>query len=155
MIGRKNHSRDGRRVILFVCGHNAGRSQMAQAFFNTLKRDYPHVDAAYEAVSVGTRPGLELNSAVVKAMQEIGIDMHSISYFPKALSHELITSHAKRIVRAIVACDDTCVLPEGIDATIEHWNLPDPARQPLETIRSIREEVRQKVTTLLEELAAS
>ena len=99
--------------VLFVCGHNAGRSQMAQAFFNHLKRKYPLVDKSYGAISAGTRHGGNINPLVVQVMGEIGIDMdNSEVYFPKGLNEEFVASRGKNVKRVIVACDDQCELPK-------------------------------------------
>lgn len=141
------------KYILFVCGHNAGRSQMSQAFFNAEKANFPLVAASYEAISVGTRPGTGINPAVVAAMGEVGIDMSDTGvYFPKGMDSEHITARASNIGRVIVACDDTCMLPPQVQAIPKHWNLPDPHGQPLERVREIRELTREKVLSLLQEL---
>ena len=141
------------KYVLFVCGHNAGRSQMSQAFFNAEKGNFPSVAASYEAISVGTRPGTGINPAVAAAMGEVGIDMSDTSvYFPKGMDSEHITTRVNNIGRVIVACDDTCMLPPRVQAIPEHWNLPDPHRQPIERVREIRELTREKVLGLLQEV---
>lgn len=139
--------------ILFICGHNAGRSQMAQAFFNFEKRNFPNVDANYEAMSAGTRPGDEINPAVVEVMKEIGIVMDDTSYFPKPLTSDSIVSKGSAIKKAIIACDDSCELPVGIPRLpLERWNLPDPNKQPIEKVRALRTLVKGRILDLLNEL---
>ncbi|MBI4066882.1 arsenate reductase ArsC [Candidatus Gottesmanbacteria bacterium] len=140
--------------ILFICGHNAGRSQMAQAFFNVEKKKFPYVDKNYEAVSAGTRPGTSINPTVIEAMKEINIDMNDASiYHPKPLTDGFIISKGKNLKRAIIACDDSCVLPKGLpQITLERWNLPDPHNQPLEIVRKVRNAVKTNIIKLIKEL---
>ena len=141
--------------VLFVCGHNAGRSQMAQAFFNNGKRRYARVDGAFEAISAGTRHGSSINPLVVATMQEAGIDMRDATrYFPKGMDDPLVLSRARGIRRVIVACDDTFILPSAVPADVapEYWRLSDPHGQPIEVIREVRDATRAKVYELLEEL---
>lgn len=140
--------------VLFICGHNAGRSQMSQAFFNLEKKNYPKIDKAYQAISAGTRPGDEINPTVIQAMQEVGIDMFDTNvYFPKPLNDFSVVSVGNNLKRAIIACDDSCILPSGLpQIPLEKWNLPDPNKQPIENVRKVREAVKTKVVGLLEEL---
>ena len=140
--------------ILFICGHNAGRSQISQALFNTEKKNFPYVDQNYEAISAGTRPGDQLNPTVVEAMKEINIDISDASIFhPKALNDPSILAAGKNLQRAIIACDDSCVLPTGLPKlTLEKLNLPDPHHQPIETVREIRNLVKTKILSLIQEL---
>lgn len=140
--------------VLFICGHNAGRSQMAQAFFNSEKKNFPKLDKQYKAISAGTRPGDNVNPAVLTVMKEVGIDMNDNSiYYPKALSDSSVISVGENLKRAIIACDDSCILPVGLPKIpLEKWNLPDPNEQPVEKVREVREAVREKVIELLREL---
>ena len=141
------------QYILFVCGHNAGRSQMGQAFFNHDKANFPEVNSWYEAISVGTRPGESVNPQVISVMEEIGIRMDDPkTYFPKGMDSKYIQDKAAGISRVIVACDDTCLLPPQVKAVPGRWNLPDPHGQPADTVRQVRELTRQKVQDLLREL---
>lgn len=149
----ENIGRAPKMKVMFICGHNAGRSQMGQAFFNELKPQFPAVDAIYEAISVGTRPGTEINPMVMQAMEEIGIDLSDASeFYPKGMASDLITTEALNIKRAIIACDDTCELPPEIDAKMEKWNLPDPHGKSIETVREVRDLTKEKVLALLQEL---
>lgn len=142
------------QYVLFVCGHNAGRSQMAQALFNYLKTGFPRVDAAYQAISAGTRPGERLNPAVAESMATIGIPLDDRAvYFPKGLDE--VRSKGKDVRRIIVACDDTCTLPPEIDRHLqpEYWSLPDPHGRPVAEVYRIRDMTQRKVGTLLRELS--
>lgn len=143
--------------ILFICGHNAGRSQMAQAFFNIEKKNFPDVDKNYEALSAGTQPGTKINPTVIESLKEVNIDMNDTSiYYPKPLTDDSILSIGKNLKRAIIFCNDSCVLPKGLpQITLEKWNLPDPHHQPLEVVRKVRDAVRKKVITLIKELNTS
>ena len=109
---------------------------MAQAFFNTEKKKFPEVNENYEAMSAGTRPGIEINPTVMEAMNEIGINMHDTSiFFPKPLSSDFVVTRGKTLKRAIIACDDSCVLPTGLPhIPLEKWNIPDPHHQPIEKV---------------------
>lgn len=140
--------------VLFICGHNAGRSQMSQAFFNVEKKKFLNVDKEYQAISAGTRPGDEVNPTVVKAMSEVGIDLtDKCIYFTKPLTDFSVVSIGNNLKRAIIACDDSCVLPTGLPQIhLEKWNLPDPNQQPLGKVREVREAVKAKVIELLQEL---
>ncbi len=142
--------------VLFVCGHNAGRSQMGQAFFNELKVNFPKVAENYLAISVGTRPGSVINPLVVEAMGNAGIDMKDTEiYYPKWMDDLLIRSNLDRIKRIIIACDDTCEFPPEVNAPVERWKLPDPHGQPLEEVEVVRDLTKEKVLALLTELNKS
>ena len=128
-------------AVLFLCTHNAGRSQMAAALLD-------HQAAGRVRVpSAGTQPAAELNPAVVQAMAEIGIDISR--EFPKPLT----TSKVKAADIVItMGCGDTCPVFPGKQYL--DWNLPDPAGLDITAVRPIRDEISQRVTTLLEELGA-
>jgi len=128
--------------VLFVCVHNAGRSQMAAGLLNQRAEGKVHVRSA------GSTPANELNPGVVEAMREIGID---ISHeFPKPLGDELVRAADVVIT---MGCGDACPIYPG--KRYEDWELDDPAGQDLETIRRIRDEIDSKVVALLDQLAAS
>lgn len=130
--------------VLFVCVHNAGRSQMAEAFFNHLARERG-VDAVAE--SAGTLGGGTLNAKAVQAMEEIGISM--AGQVPKALSQEMANS-ADRIISMGCGVDaEAC--PAKFLVT-EDWGLDDPAGQPIETVRHIRDQIAVRVGQLLDSL---
>ena len=131
--------------VLFVCVHNAGRSQMAEAFFNQLARQRG-VDAVAE--SAGTAPGERVNPAAAQAMAEVGVSLEG--HRPRQLTREMVTSADRTITMGCGVAAETC--PAGTYIT-EDWQLPDPHGQPLEVVRQIRDAVRQRVEALLDEIA--
>jgi protein-tyrosine-phosphatase len=134
------HEGDGMKKIVFACVHNAGRSQMAAAFFNQL------VDAtSARAVSAGTHPGDRVHPEVVAAMREVGVDLSSA--VPQTLTTELVTS-ADMLVT--MGCGDEC--PFVPDVRRDDWPLDDPKGRRLDDVRRIRDEIRRRVTALLQNL---
>ena len=126
--------------VLFVCVHNAGRSQMAAGLLNKRGGGRIHVRSA------GSTPADELNPRVVEAMQEIGIDISE--EFPKPLTDEFVKAADVVIT---MGCGDACPIYPG--KRYEDWELVDPAGQDLETVRQIRDEIDARVQALLNELA--
>ena len=128
--------------VLFVCVHNAGRSQMAAGLLDKRAEGRVHVRSA------GSTPADELNPVVVEAMREIGIDIsHEL---PKPLSDEFVRAADVVIT---MGCGDACPIYPG--KRYEDWELDDPAGQDLETVRRIRDEIESRVATLLDQLAAT
>ncbi|HEV8210182.1 MAG TPA: arsenate reductase ArsC [Vicinamibacterales bacterium] len=127
-------------TVLFACVHNAGRSQMAAGFFNALADP-----AKARAISAGTRPADRVNPVVVEAMRDAGIDVSAER--PKLLTPEL-AREAQWLIT--MGCGDECPLIPGV--TRDDWPLDDPAGQPLERVRAIRDEIRSRVEELLETL---
>ena len=125
------------KSYLFACTHNAGRSQMAAAFFN-LYAD----PSGCHAVSAGTQPADRIHPEVAEAMREIGIDIGSAA--PQKLTDELARGAS---VLVAMGCGETCPYVPGVK-TID-WPLPDPKGQSLETVRAIRDEIQDKVKALL------
>lgn len=125
--------------VLFVCVHNAGRSQMAAGLVKLRSHGRIHVRSA------GSAPGEEINPAVVEAMSEIGIDMSE--EFPKPLTDEVVRAADVVIT---MGCGDACPIYPG--KRYEDWQLDDPAGQDLETVRRIRHEIDQRVQRLVDEL---
>jgi arsenate reductase len=124
--------------VIFACVHNAGRSQMAAAFFNHL------VDPSKsEAISAGTEPGLRVHPEVIVMMQEIGIDLSDAK--PQKLTEELA-----RDVQLLITmgCGDKCPYVPGLRR--DDWPLRDPKGLPVEEVRAIRDEVKQRVQSLIE-----
>jgi len=143
--------------VLFVCGHNAGRSQMAQSFFNYGIKEFSSIDEKYEAISAGTRHGDAVNPLIVQAMEEIGIDINDTTiYFPKGLDDNYIKSRGSNVERVIVACNDKCELPPEMraDLTPEYWNIPDTHGKLLDEVRRVRDLIKDRVSSLLKELVA-
>jgi protein-tyrosine-phosphatase len=123
------------RYLLFVCNHNAGRSQMAQAFFGR----YGPQDVLAE--SAGTEPAHEISPVVAEAMRESGIDISGRR--PKRLSLEM-QLHADWAVT--MGCGDACPY---VASAVEAWDIPDPAGRPIEDVRSIRDEIEAHVRELI------
>ena len=126
----------GRRpTVLFVCVHNAGRSQMAAALLERAAGD------RIEIRSAGSAPADELNPAVVEAMRELGIDLNG--RIPKKLSEEAVRDADVVIT---MGCGDACPIFPG--KRYLDWDLDDPAGRPLEEIRPIRDEIDRRVRSL-------
>jgi protein-tyrosine-phosphatase len=130
---------DGVPTVLFLCVHNAGRSQMALGWFNHLAGDRA------VAWSGGSEPGKEVNPSAVLAMAEVGIDI--AQEFPKPWTDEMV--QAADVV-VTMGCGDACPLFPG--KRYEDWELPDPAGQDLDAVRPIRDEIEQRVRGLLHSL---
>jgi arsenate reductase len=124
-------------TVIFACVHNAGRSQMAAALFNLLADP-----GKAHAESAGTEPADRVHPEVVEAMREIGIDLSG--RVPQKMTAEL----ARGAVRLItMGCGDKCPYVPGL--RIEDWALPDPKGQPMERVRSIRDDIRARVADLI------
>jgi arsenate reductase len=123
------------RHVLFVCNHNAGRSQMAQAFFDRLAPD----DIGAE--SAGTQPAKAVWPLVVQAMAEVGIDLSREK--PTKLTTEM-QLHADWAVT--MGCGDACPF---VPAMVQEWNVEDPSTLPIERVREIRDQIEQHVKDLL------
>ena len=125
------------RYVLFVCNHNAGRSQMAQAFFER----YGPEDVRAE--SAGTEPAPEIWPPVVEAMREVGIDLEGRK--PKKLTLEM-QLHADWAIT--MGCGDACPYVATI---VEAWDIPDPAGRPIEDVRAIRDGIEAHIRELIED----
>jgi arsenate reductase len=125
--------------ILFVCVHNAGRSQMAAAFATTLGR------GAVEVLSAGSTPTGEINPTVFDAMKEVGIDLSEA--FPKPLTDDFVRASDAVVT---MGCGDACPIVTG--KRYEDWVIDDPAGQPLGKVREIRDAIRERVRLLLKDL---
>lgn len=132
-------SSSGAPEVLFVCVHNAGRSQMAAALLSQRSQGAVHVRSA------GSTPAAEINPAVVDAMAEIGIDMSQ--EFPKPLTDEVV--RAADVV-VTMGCGDACPVYPG--KRYLDWELTDPAGKSLNEVRAIRDDIDQRVRHLLTEL---
>ncbi|MGT2426697.1 arsenate reductase ArsC [Amnibacterium kyonggiense] len=127
---------DDRPSILFVCVHNAGRSQMAAGFARELGGDRVQV------LSAGSEPAEHVNPVAVEAMAEVGIDIAGAS--PRVLAVDDVRASDAVIT---MGCGDACPVFPG--KRYEDWDLTDPAGLPLEQVRPIRDEIRARVQTLL------
>lgn len=130
---------DGRPVVVFLCTHNAGRSQMALGFFQALTGD------TAVAWSGGSEPGLAVNPVAVVAMAERGIDISG--EFPKPWTDE--TVRAADVV-VTMGCGDACPVFPG--KRYENWDVDDPHGQDLDTVRRVRDDVERRVRTLIASL---
>jgi len=128
-----------RPEVLFVCVHNAGRSQMAAGLVKLRS------EGRIQVRSAGSDPAEVINPAVVEAMDEVGVDMSN--EFPKPLTDEVVRAADVVIT---MGCGDACPVYPG--KRYEDWALDDPAGQDLETVRRIRDEIDRRVETLVAEL---
>jgi arsenate reductase len=131
-----------RPSVLFVCVHNAGRSQMAAAFLTRLSQ------GRVEVRSAGSQPADQVNPAAVAAMAEVGIDITDEK--PKVLTDQAVVASD---VVVTMGCGDTCPFYPG--KRYEDWVLEDPAGRGVEAVRPIRDEIRGRVEALLAELVPS
>lgn len=136
----EGHGLGGTPIVLFLCVHNAGRSQMALGFFNHYAGD------AAIAWSGGSEPGDEVNAAAVAAMAERGIDI--TGEFPKPWTDEIV--RAADVV-VTMGCGDACPYFPG--KTYEDWALEDPAGMDVAGVRPVRDEIERRVLNLLDQLA--
>ena len=125
--------------VLFVCVHNAGRSQMAAGLVKLRSEGRIHVRSA------GSAPGEEINSAVVEAMEELGVDMSE--EFPKPLTDEVVRAADVVIT---MGCGDACPIYPG--KRYEDWELEDPEGKDVETVRVIRDQIDDRVQRLVDDL---
>ena len=128
-----------RPTVLFVCVHNAGRSQMAAGFLQRLAGDRVDVRSA------GSQPADRLNPVAVEAMAEVGIDLGAEQ--PRVLTPDAVKAADVVIT---MGCGDEC--PYFPSKRYEDWVLDDPAGQPLEVVRRVRDEIRERVEALVAEL---
>ena len=132
-------SNDGKPIVLFLCTHNAGRSQMAMGFFTHLAGD------AAVAWSGGSEPGNEVNPAAAQAMAEVGIDISG--EYPKPWTDEIVQAADVVIT---MGCGDACPVFPG--RRYEEWVLDDPAGQDVDDVRPIRDDIEERVRRLLTDL---
>ncbi|AJM93006.1 MULTISPECIES: arsenate reductase ArsC [Nitrosopumilus] len=127
--------------ILFVCVENAGRSQMAEAFFRK------YAPAKFNVISAGVTPSSQLNPIVVQVMKEVGIDMTQQS--PKSLSNEMIETSSKTIN---MGCMDKESCPALFVKDVLDWNISDPKEKSIDDVRKIRDQILKEVLQLIESL---
>ena len=135
----EGHINDGKPTVLFLCTHNAGRSQMALGFFTHYAGDKAI------AWSGGSEPGNEINPAAIEAMREVGIDI--TGEYPKPWTDEIVQAADVVIT---MGCGDACPIFPG--KRYENWELPDPAGQGLDAVRPIRDDIDERVRRLLSDL---
>jgi protein-tyrosine-phosphatase len=131
-------------LILFVCVENAGRSQIAEAYAKKFGAN---------AISAGTLPALEINPTVAATMKEDGFDPSNLK--PKVLTNEMIES-ASVIVTMGCAIQDVCPTPlvKSMRKTVLEWHIEDPKHKPIEKVREIRDDIKNKVLDLLHQQGA-
>ena len=135
----EGHAEPGTPAVLFLCVHNAGRSQMAMGWFEHLAGDQAI------AWSGGSEPGIQVNPSAVEAMREVGIDISG--EFPKPWTDEVVQAADVVIT---MGCGDACPVFPG--KRYLDWELDDPAGQGVEAVRPIRDEIERRVRALLAEL---
>jgi arsenate reductase len=128
-----------RPSVMFVCVHNAGRSQMAAALLTHLAGD------GIEVRSAGTEPADQVNPAAVAAMAELGIDI--TAEVPKVVTPDALEASDVVIT---MGCGDTCPYFPGV--SYRDWKLDDPADQPLDTVRAIRDDIAERIRAIIAEL---
>lgn len=128
-------------IVLLVCVHNAGRSQMAAGWLKQIAGDQ------IEVFSAGSEPADQINPTAVEAMREVGIDISGET--PKILTSETV---AKADVVVTMGCGDTCPYFPG--KRYEDWELTDPAGQPIDVVREVRDNIKARIETLISELLA-
>jgi arsenate reductase (thioredoxin) len=132
-------SRSPKPTVLFVCIHNAGRSQMAAAYLQELAGDQ------IDVVSAGSEPAGQVNPVAVRAMAEVGIDIAAAT--PKVLTSESVQDSDVVIT---MGCGDACPFFPG--KRYEDWQVEDPAGKSIKTVREIRDDIRSRVEALVIEL---
>ncbi|MEH1129364.1 arsenate reductase ArsC [Micromonospora sp. CPCC 206061] len=142
LVRVEGHHRDGKPVVLFLCTHNAGRSQMALGFFTHLAADQA------VAWSGGSEPDTAINPSAIAAMAERGIDI--AGEYPKPWTDEIVRAADVAIT---MGCGDAC--PIFPSTRYENWDLDDPAGLDLEAVRPIRDELERRVRRLLDELGVA
>jgi arsenate reductase (thioredoxin) len=141
-IKQKDEQRQDNKVILFVCVENAGRSQMAEGFFN--QRYSPK---GYRGISAGTRPVSQINPLAVQAMSEVGIDISNQK--SKMITEEMIKASAKSIN---MGCIDKTECPMLFINNIIDWGIEDPKGKPIEKVREIRDKIDRRVKEIAQSL---
>ena len=139
---QKNKEQQQEKVILFVCVENAGRSQMAEGFFN-----HRYAPKGYRAISAGTRPVSSINPLAVQAMSEVGIDINNQK--SKLINEDMIRSSAKSVN---MGCMERADCPMLFINNIIDWGIEDPKGKPIEKVREIRDEIDRRVREIAQSL---
>ena len=127
--------------ILFVCVENAGRSQMAEAFFRKF------AEGRFNVISAGTAPSAKVNPIVEQVMKEIGIDISS--QLPKTISNSMIDNSFKTVN---MGCMDKESCPALFVKDVIDWNIPDPKEKTIEDVRKIRDQIKSEVLSLIKSI---
>jgi protein-tyrosine-phosphatase len=142
---QKNEEQQQGNVILFVCVENAGRSQMAEGFFNQ-----KYAPKGYRAISAGTRPVSQINTLAIQAMKEIGIDISEQK--SKIITEDIIRNSD---VRINMGCMDKQSCPALFIKNVIEWGIEEPKGKTLEKVREIRDDIEQRVKQLAADLVKS
>jgi arsenate reductase (thioredoxin) len=134
--------RSAERTILFVCIENAGRSQMAEGFFNQ-----KYAPKGYQAISAGTRPASQINPLAVQAMKEVGIDISSQK--SKIITEDMIRSSEKSVN---MGCINKTECPMLFLNNVIDWGIEDPKGKPVDKVREIRDEIERRVKEIAQSL---
>jgi arsenate reductase (thioredoxin) len=126
--------------VLFICVHNSGRSQMAEAFFNLLAH------GKYLAASAGTEPAAQIDSIVIRVMAEAGIDMQGRK--PRPLTPEM-AKEARLVITMGCGVSKSC---PALFIPVEDWGLPDPKGMPVAGVRRLRDDIKSRVSKLIKRL---
>jgi arsenate reductase (thioredoxin) len=132
-----------KKVILFVCVENAGRSQMAEGFFNQ-----KYAPKGYRAISAGTRPASQINPLAVEVMKEVGINIIS-SQKPKIITEDMIKSSDKSVN---MGCIDKAECPMLFINNVIDWGIEDPKGKPIDKVREIRDDIERRVKEIAQSL---
>ena len=138
---KKQHQE--KKVILFVCVENAGRSQMAEGFFNQ-----KYAPKGYRAISAGTRPASQINPLAVEVMKEVGINIIS-SQKPKIITEAMIKSSQKSVN---MGCIDKAECPMLFINNVIDWGIEDPKGKPIDKVREIRDDIERRVKEIAQSL---
>ena len=133
------------KTVIFVCVHNSGRSQMAEALFNKM------TEGKAQALSAGTQPADKINPVVVEAMREAGINISGNK--PKILTMDMVEK-AERMITMGCGTEAEAICPASFIET-EDWALEDPKGKSLEQVRKIRDEIKERVSNLVKEVLSS
>lgn len=140
---KRKPEKPAERTILFVCVENAGRSQMAEGFFNQ-----KYAPKGYRAISAGTRPSSQINPLAVQAMKEVGINISS-NQKPKIITEDMIRSSEKSVN---MGCIDKAECPMLFINNVIDWGIEDPKGKPIEKVREIRDEIERQVKQIAQSL---
>jgi arsenate reductase (thioredoxin) len=140
--GKQKKEQQQENVILFVCLENAGRSQMAEGFFNQ-----KYAPKGYRAISAGTRPVSQINPLAIEVMKEIGIDISSQK--SKIITEDMIKSSEKSVN---MGCIDKTECPMLFINNVVDWEIEDPKGKPIEKVREIRNEIERRVKEIAQSI---
>jgi arsenate reductase (thioredoxin) len=139
---RGKSEKPAERTILFVCVENAGRSQIAEGFFNQ-----KYAPKGYRAISAGTRPTSQINPLAVQVMNEVGIDISSQK--SKIITEDMIKNSEKSVN---MGCIDKTECPMLFINNVVDWGIEDPKGKPIEQVREIRDEIERRVKEIAQSI---